>query len=101
MRNELENPRLSFYAYSGHMTGESQPQHVAIKFGTLPDSRASCEGYPRQKKLLDEILEGPLLLASELPPVHPELREAPRPPRRGSGAQGEFPFTPEDSEEDA
>jgi hypothetical protein len=101
MRNMLENPRLSFYAYSGHMTGESQPQHVAIKFGILPDSRASCEGYPRQKKLLDEILAGPLFIASDLPPVPPEAHEAPRLPRRGSGSQGEFIFKSDDSEEDA
>jgi hypothetical protein len=61
----------------------------------------TIEGYPRQKKLLDEILAGPLFLASDLPPVPPEAHEAPRMPRRGSGSQGEFIFKSDDSEEDA
>ncbi len=59
----------------------------------------TIEGYPKQKKLLEEILEGPLFTAEELPPVPPEAREAPRPPKRSSGGQGEFPFGPEASEE--
>ena len=61
----------------------------------------TLDGYPKQKKLLDEILAGPLFLASDLPPVPSEAREAPRLPRRGSGSQGEFIFKSDDSEEDA
>lgn len=56
----------------------------------------TLDGYPKQKKLLDEILAGPLFLASDLPPVPAEAREAPRLPRRGSGSQGEIPFKAED-----
>ncbi|MCX6569513.1 MAG: N-6 DNA methylase [Candidatus Aminicenantes bacterium] len=59
----------------------------------------TLEGYPKQKKLLDEILAGPLFLASDLPPVPSEARDAPRLPRRGSGPQGEFSFNSEDAEE--
>lgn len=61
----------------------------------------TLDGYPKQKKLLDEILAGPLFLASDLPPVPAEAHEAPRLPRRGSGSQGEFIFKSDDSEEDA
>lgn len=56
----------------------------------------TLDGYPKQKKLLDEILAGPLFLASDLPPVPAEAHEAPRLPRRGSGSQGEIPFKAED-----
>lgn len=61
----------------------------------------TTEGYPKQKKLLDEILEGPLFTAAELPPVPPEAREAPRLPRKAPGEQGEFPFGPGDPEDEA
>jgi hypothetical protein len=37
----------------------------------------TLEGYPKQKKLLEEILAGPLFLATDLPPVPPEAHEAP------------------------
>jgi hypothetical protein len=60
----------------------------------------TIEGYPKQKKLLGDILEGPLILAEELPPVPPEARVAPRPPRRALGEQGEFSFGPDAPEED-
>ncbi len=60
----------------------------------------TIEGYPKQKKLLGEILEGPLILAEELPPVPPETRVAPRPPRRAPGKQSEFSFGPDAPEED-
>jgi hypothetical protein len=56
----------------------------------------TVEGYPKQKKLLEEILAGPLFLGEELPPVPPEAREAPHLLRRGSGPQGEIPFKSKD-----
>lgn len=61
----------------------------------------TIEGYPKQGKLLEEILEGPLFLAKELPPVPPEAREAPRPPRKGPDQQGEFSFGMDDPEDSA
>jgi hypothetical protein len=60
----------------------------------------TIEGYPKQKELLGEILEGPLFLAEELPPVPPEARAAPRLPRKAAGEQGEFSFGPDAPEED-
>ena len=57
----------------------------------------TVEGYPRQKKLFEEILAGPLLQANELPPVPDEAREAPHVPRRTSGDQGKFSFDSEQS----
>ena len=59
----------------------------------------TIEGYPEQRKILEKILSGPLFLATELPPVPPEAREAPRVPRR-AGAQGEFAFGRQGPEED-
>jgi len=61
----------------------------------------TVEGYPQQKKLLDEILSGPLFLAKELPPVPPEAREAPRPLGRGTGKQRELAFEADDPEDAA
>jgi hypothetical protein len=61
----------------------------------------TIEGYPKQRKLLEEILEGPLFPATELPPVPPEARDAPRPPRKGSDKQGEFSFRMDDPEDSA
>ena len=61
----------------------------------------TIEDYPNQKILLEEILEGPLFTAGDLPAVPPEAREAPRLPRKNSGGQGEFPFGPENSGEEA
>ena len=52
----------------------------------------TIEGYPRQKKLLEQILAGPLFQANELPPVPDEAREAPPAPRKLSHGQVEFPF---------
>lgn len=42
----------------------------------------TVEGYPKQKKLFEEILDGPLFSAEELPPVPSEARKAPVPPDR-------------------
>ena len=39
---------------------------------------ATLASYPEQKALLEEILEGPLFIASELPDVPEEMREAPQ-----------------------
>ena len=57
----------------------------------------SLEGYPRQKKLFEEILAGPLFQANELPPVPDEAREAPPAPRSPSGDQRKFSFDSEQS----
>ena len=38
----------------------------------------TIEGYPEQKKLLDEVLRGDLFKAEELPPVPDESRMAPK-----------------------
>jgi hypothetical protein len=35
-------------------------------------------GYPAQSNLLDEIVSGPLILASDLPPVTDHLRKPPK-----------------------
>lgn len=43
---------------------------------------ATLASYPEQKALLEEILEGPLFIASELPEVPEEMREAPQFGRR-------------------
>ena len=43
---------------------------------------ATLASYPQQKALLEEILEGPLFIASELPEVPEEMREAPQFGRR-------------------
>ena len=43
---------------------------------------ATLASYPEQKALLEEILEGPLFIASELPDVPEEMREAPQFGRR-------------------
>jgi predicted helicase len=40
-------------------------------------------GYPRQKKLLEEVLAGDLFLADELPKVHEEARKPPKVPKPG------------------
>lgn len=61
----------------------------------------TIEGYPKQKKLLDDILEGPLFLSAELPPVPADARKAPQLPRREPEDQGEFPFGPDTPEEKA
>ena len=53
----------------------------------------TVRGYPEQKKILEEILVGPLFVASELPSVPPEAREAPRVLRK-TGSQGEFASGP-------
>jgi hypothetical protein len=58
----------------------------------------TIEGYPQQKKLLDEILAGPLFLASELPPVPPEAREAPMPSKKKQRRGGAL--FPEDTSKD-
>ncbi len=57
----------------------------------------TIEGYPEQKRIFDEILAGPLILASELPPVPPEAREAPRIVRRKAD-QHEIPFPDKESD---
>ncbi len=57
----------------------------------------TVEGYPKQKKILEEILEGPLFLESDLPPIPSEAREAPSLPRKKAGKQSEFQFDSEDS----
>jgi len=43
---------------------------------------ATLASYPRQKALLEEILERPLFIASELPEIPEEMREAPQFGRR-------------------
>lgn len=55
----------------------------------------TVEGYPRQKKLFDEILAGPLFLGAELPGVPDEAREAPEVARNSLGPQIEIPFESE------
>lgn len=58
---------------------------------------ATLAGYPKQKKLLEEILDGPVFLAGELPPVPEEARKAPAVPRRSVKDQGELAFDPDES----
>ena len=53
-------------------------------------------GYPKQKKLFDAILEGPLVLAGDLPPVPEEARQPPSVPGKPHGRQGEFSFESHD-----
>ena len=42
-------------------------------------------GYPQQARILEEVLSGPLIPASELPPVPPELRKPPSAKQTGGG----------------
>jgi len=49
----------------------------------------TVEGYPRQKKLLEEVLAGDLFVANELPEVPDEARKPPKVPKLGS-EQPEF-----------
>jgi hypothetical protein len=42
----------------------------------------TTQGYPKQKKLLEEILAGPLFLAEEYPAVSGASRKAPPVPDR-------------------
>jgi hypothetical protein len=57
----------------------------------------TVEGYPKQKKILEEILDGSLFLENELPPVPAEAREAPVSPRKQAGKQKELAFENEDN----
>lgn len=41
----------------------------------------TVDGYPEQKRLLEDVLAGPLFKADELPPVPDSAREAPKPTR--------------------
>lgn len=52
----------------------------------------TVEGYPMQKKLLEDILQGPHFNASELPPVPDSARQAPVVSRRDAKKQGEISF---------
>lgn len=53
---------------------------------------ATVSMYPAQDKLLDDILHGELILADELPPVPPSMREEPPIPRPTRKKQEEFAF---------
>ncbi len=57
----------------------------------------TVEGYPEQIILFDEILDGPLFIASDLPPVPEESRKPPLPQKRRIDNQHEISFESDDS----
>ena len=52
----------------------------------------TLSGYPKQKELLDRVLEGPLFNADSLPPVPPEARRPPKAPVAGDPKQAALQF---------
>ena len=79
---------------AGSPLNEIRPQRWTAQFTTeflelLWILEATVETYPEQAKLLDEVIQGDLFQADELPPVLAQMR---KPPRTKDDESGELEF---------